>query len=146
MQSGSSDSSSVAHITIADALLATEAAHGGRPALISRHQEIRWTWHDLLSKARSIANGLAALGLTPGDRVGVWSTNCAEWVALQYACALSGLVLVNVNPASNGAASARSSCMKPINAPTTAICSNTPDRERPAACNMPSISARTSGE
>ena len=42
---------------------------------------------------------MPALGLIPGDRIGVWSTNCAEWVALQYGCALSGFVLVNVNPA-----------------------------------------------
>jgi fatty-acyl-CoA synthase len=39
------------------------------------------------------------MGLTPGDRVGIWSTTCAEWVLLQLACARAGMVLVNVNPA-----------------------------------------------
>ena len=43
--------------------------------------------------------GLAGLGLRPGGRVGIWSTNCVEWVLLQLACARFGLVLVNVNPA-----------------------------------------------
>jgi fatty-acyl-CoA synthase len=35
----------------------------------------------------------------PGDRIGVWATNCAEWVMLQFGCALAGIVLVNINPA-----------------------------------------------
>jgi fatty-acyl-CoA synthase len=39
------------------------------------------------------------LGLTNGDRVGVWSTNCAEWILVHLACARIGAVLVNVNPA-----------------------------------------------
>lgn len=85
--------------SIAHALARTVSRHGKRPALISRHQNIRWTWSELIGAARSLANGLARLGMQPGDRIGVWSTNCAEWVTLQYACALSGLVLVNVNPA-----------------------------------------------
>jgi fatty-acyl-CoA synthase len=39
------------------------------------------------------------LGLAPGDRIGVWATNCAEWILLQFAASRAGLVLVNVNPA-----------------------------------------------
>jgi len=45
------------------------------------------------------ARGLTGLGLQPKDRVGIWATNCVEWVLLQYACARAGYVLVNVNPA-----------------------------------------------
>lgn len=89
----------VLRISIAEALRRTESLHGSRLALISRHQNIRWSWSELLDTARSIAGGLASLGLKPGDRIGIWSTNCAEWIALQYACALAGFVLVNVNTA-----------------------------------------------
>jgi fatty-acyl-CoA synthase len=39
------------------------------------------------------------MGLNAGDRVGIWSANCWQWVVLQLACARAGLVLVNVNPA-----------------------------------------------
>jgi fatty-acyl-CoA synthase len=85
--------------SIAQALVETEARYGSRTALVSRHQNLRWTWSELLLAARRLSAGLAGLGLIPGDRIGVWSTNCAEWVALQYGCALSGFVLVNVNPA-----------------------------------------------
>jgi fatty-acyl-CoA synthase len=31
--------------------------------------------------------------------VGIWASNCAEWIFLQLACARTGVVLVNVNPA-----------------------------------------------
>ena len=50
-------------------------------------------------EAQRVASGLRALGLRPGDRAGVWATNCAEWPILQFGCALAGVVLVNVNPA-----------------------------------------------
>ena len=39
------------------------------------------------------------LGLLPGDRAGIWASNCLEWILLQYAAPRAGVVLVNVNPA-----------------------------------------------
>lgn len=48
---------------------------------------------------RALAAGLARSGLGPGDRIGLWAPNCAEWVLTQYAAAESGLILVNLNPA-----------------------------------------------
>ena len=68
-------------------------------ALVSCHQRIRLTWHELAEQVERTARGLAGLGLRPGDRVGVWATNCVEWVYLQLACARAGIVQVNVNPA-----------------------------------------------
>jgi fatty-acyl-CoA synthase len=75
------------------------AAHRDRPALIVRHQQIRWSWGELGDRVDALAAGLLALGLEPGDRIGIWSQNCAEWVLTQFATAKAGLVLVNVNPA-----------------------------------------------
>ena len=46
-----------------------------------------------------MALGLIALGVEPGDRVGIWSPNRFEWVLVQYATARIGAVLVNINPA-----------------------------------------------
>ena len=43
--------------------------------------------------------GLAALGLKPGERIGIWAPNCWEWVVTQFASARAGLILVNINPA-----------------------------------------------
>ena len=42
---------------------------------------------------------MAGLGLRPGDRAGVWASNCVEWILLQHGAARAGVVLVNVNPA-----------------------------------------------
>ncbi len=70
-----------------------------REALIVRHQNVRWTYADLKSRVDALASGLVALGLLPGDRVGIWSPNNAEWVITQFATAKAGLILVNINPA-----------------------------------------------
>src|ERR1700678_3628008 len=70
-----------------------------RDALIVRHQNVRWTYADLKARVDAFAAGLLALGLTPGDRVGIWSPNNSEWVITQFATAKAGLILVNINPA-----------------------------------------------
>ena len=70
-----------------------------REALIVRHQNIRWTYKDLKAQVDAFAAGLLALGLEPGDRIGIWSPNNSEWVITQFATAKAGLVLVNINPA-----------------------------------------------
>ena len=48
---------------------------------------------------QQVAAGLRALGLKPGDRIGVWAANCVEWTMLQFGTALAGVVLVSINPA-----------------------------------------------
>jgi fatty-acyl-CoA synthase len=68
-------------------------------ALVSRHQSVRLSYRDLQENAERTARGLWSLGIRPGDRVGIWACNCVEWVYLQLATALTGAVLVNVNPA-----------------------------------------------
>jgi fatty-acyl-CoA synthase len=70
-----------------------------RPALVTRHQDVRWTYADLLLRSEDLAIGLRALGLQKGDRVGIWSANVSEWVLAQFGTALAGLILVNINPA-----------------------------------------------
>ncbi|MBS0638237.1 MAG: AMP-binding protein [Proteobacteria bacterium] len=70
-----------------------------RPALISCQQGVRLTWRQLAEKVDAFAAGLIALGLQPGDRIGIWSPNNAEWVITQFATAKAGLILVNINPA-----------------------------------------------
>ena len=74
-------------------------SHGPREALVSVHQRVRWSWQELAQRVEEVATGLLAVGLEPGDRVGIWAPNCAEWVVVQFATAKAGLILVNVNPA-----------------------------------------------
>jgi fatty-acyl-CoA synthase len=76
----------------------TVARWGDRPALVVRGG-VRWTYAALGAQAEAFAAGLLALGLEPGDRVGIWSLNNAEWLVTQIATAKAGLILVNINPA-----------------------------------------------
>jgi fatty-acyl-CoA synthase len=85
--------------TIGEMWDAIVAQHGSREALVSRHQEIRWTYAEMNEQVGSCARGLLALGVERGDRVGIWSPNNAEWVVLQFATARIGAILVNINPA-----------------------------------------------
>jgi fatty-acyl-CoA synthase len=68
-------------------------------ALVVSHEGLRLTYGELTERIEQTARGLAGLGLRPGDRVGIWASNCVEWILTQFGCARAGLVLVNVNPA-----------------------------------------------
>ena len=85
--------------TTTEVLRETAQRFPNREALVVRLEGVRLTWAALATEVERTARGLAGLGLQPGDRVGVWASNCAEWILLHLACARSGLVLVNVNPA-----------------------------------------------
>ena len=78
--------------TIGQAFDRAVAAHASRTALVSRHQKIRWTYREFQEQVDAMAAGLVALGLEPGERIGIWSPNCAEWAVIQYATAKAGLV------------------------------------------------------
>ncbi|MDN3903704.1 AMP-binding protein [Arthrobacter sp. YD2] len=58
-----------------------------------------WTYAEFNAEVNAVAAGLLARGIGAGDRVGIWSPNCAEWTVAQYATAKAGAILVNVNPA-----------------------------------------------
>ena len=77
----------------------TAARFADRPALVSRHQDVRLTYAELDAAVDAAAAGLLRAGIRAGDRVGIWAPNCAEWVIVQYATAKVGAILVNVNPA-----------------------------------------------
>src|SRR5439155_17696097 len=68
-------------------------------ALVDVASGRRWTYSELNDEINVVAGGLMALGVEAGDRVGIWSPNCAEWTIAQYAAAKVGAILVNINPA-----------------------------------------------
>ena len=68
-------------------------------ALVVRHQDIRWTYQELAQQVDNLAAGLLALGVEPGDRVGIWGPNSYEWVMVQLATAKIGAIMVCINPA-----------------------------------------------
>ena len=87
------------NLTIGELLHRTASRYPDRLAVASRHQSRRMTWAELSDAADRVARGLWSLGIRRGDRVGLWSTNCIEWIMMHMGCARAGAALVNVNPA-----------------------------------------------
>ena len=85
--------------TIGQALDDAAVVWADRPALIDRGTGTRWNWRQLRDEADGLAAGLLGLGLKPGERIGIWSLNRAEWALTQFAAAKAGLILVTINPA-----------------------------------------------
>ena len=85
--------------TIGENLERTAARVPDNLALVSRHQNRRYTYAEFNAAVDEVARGLLALGFEAGDRIGIWSPNNAEWVLVQYATAKVGVILVNINPA-----------------------------------------------
>ena len=68
-------------------------------ALVVCHQDVRWTYAEFNKRIDNLAAGLLKLGITTGDRVGIWGPNSSEWAVTQMATAKIGAILVNINPA-----------------------------------------------
>jgi fatty-acyl-CoA synthase len=85
--------------TVGENLLATSLRFPDGEALVDLPSGRRWSYSELADWSRLVAKGLLGMGIEKGDRVGIWSPNCPEWVALQFGTALIGAILVNINPA-----------------------------------------------
>ncbi len=68
-----------------------------REVLVSPYQNYRATYSEFLNQCEQAAKALMAQGIKRGDRVGIWSPNRYEWVVVQYATALMGAIMVNIN-------------------------------------------------
>ncbi|MGA9749290.1 MAG: AMP-binding protein [Nocardioides sp.] len=85
--------------TIGENFTRIAGEHADREALVEVATGRRWTYAELDADVDRAARGLIAAGIAKGDRVGIWSPNCAEWTIVQFATAKVGAILVNVNPA-----------------------------------------------
>lgn len=85
--------------TIPAVFARTVARLGDAEAAVFPAQERRFTWQELSDTVDALASGLLDLGISRGDRVGIWSPNRWEWLVTQFATARLGVVLVNINPA-----------------------------------------------
>jgi fatty-acyl-CoA synthase len=86
-------------LTFPQVLQETIRRHREREALVFPQAGCRCNWAEFGSKVALCARGIAALGLQPGEHVGIWATNWPQWVIVQFAAAAAGAVLVNINPA-----------------------------------------------
>lgn len=85
-------------LTVGDMFDRTVEKYPDHPGLISRHQNVRLTYHELQIQANQCAKGLMQLGVRKGQRIGIWSPNRAEWCITQFATSKIGAILVNINP------------------------------------------------
>jgi fatty-acyl-CoA synthase len=85
--------------TIATDLDATIARFGDRDGLVSPFEDVHLSYRAFGGEVDRVARALMARGIGVGDRVGIWSPNCAAWVLVQYATAKIGAILVTINPA-----------------------------------------------
>ena len=85
--------------SVGEVLNETASLYPEHSALVVRHQKRRYTYREFLAKVEIVARGFLHLGVQKGDRVGIWATNCEEWVFTQFATAKIGAILVNINPA-----------------------------------------------
>ena len=56
-----------------------------------------WTYAELLAQAQRLAEALTSR-FEAGEKVVVWAPNIPQWIFMEYACGLAGLVLVTANP------------------------------------------------
>ncbi|KAI1278752.1 Medium-chain acyl-CoA ligase ACSF2, mitochondrial [Halotydeus destructor] len=84
--------------TVPEVLSTTVTEYPDRLAIVSMHQGIEKTYVQFDEDVSSFSSALLGLGVTKGNRVGIWSANCYEWVVTQFATAKMGAILVNINP------------------------------------------------
>lgn len=91
----------ITDLTVGDILRIAAKEDPDKVALVETNMECElgqeWTYQELLQDSERVAYNLLNQ-FNPGDKIAVWSPNTAEWVILEFACALSGMVLVTVNP------------------------------------------------
>jgi fatty-acyl-CoA synthase len=56
-----------------------------------------WTYAELLAQTQHLAEALTSR-FEAGEKVVVWAPNIPQWIFMEYACGLAGLVLVTANP------------------------------------------------
>jgi long-chain acyl-CoA synthetase len=82
-------------LSVYDMIARAAVLHGARPALIQGERQ--WTFTELRARVDALATGLAGLGLTKGDRVGILAQNDVAYVDLYGACARQGIVAYPIN-------------------------------------------------
>ncbi|ALC38570.1 CG12512 [Drosophila busckii] len=104
---GSGDQSYIHHIgkepliyrNVGQQLQLTASQYGSNEAIVSCHEDKRYTFQNLLVEVDRVAAGLRKLGLQRGDAVGLWSPNYVHWYISMLGAARAGLVSVGINPA-----------------------------------------------
>ncbi|OUL06452.1 AMP-binding protein [Bacillus spizizenii] len=85
------------HSTIGRLLEQIAETYPDQEAVVYPDRKIRYTYAQFDSLCRQTAKGLMRMGIGKGDHVAIWASNIPEWLAVQFATAKIGAVLVTVN-------------------------------------------------
>ena len=83
--------------TLGQLLDETVAKYADQEAIVYVDRDYRQTWRQFSNIVDDLAKGLMALGVQKGEKVAIWATNVPYWVALQFATAKIGAVMITVN-------------------------------------------------
>ena len=84
-------------LTLGQVLDRTVARFPDTEAIVYVDRDFRLTYREFGDLVDRLARGLMSLGVRKGEKVAVWATNIPYWVALQFATAKIGAVLLTVN-------------------------------------------------
>jgi len=85
------------NITLGQMLDETVAAFPNNDAVVYVDRNYRLTYREFAAVVDQLARGLMAMGVKRGENVAIWATNIPYWIALQFATAKIGAVLLTVN-------------------------------------------------
>jgi fatty-acyl-CoA synthase len=86
-------------LTIGDYFRRQVAVEPDHEFIVYPDRDLRWTYRDFDVRTDNLAKGLLAIGMKPGDHLGVWARNIPDWLTFMFATAKIGVVLVTMNPA-----------------------------------------------
>jgi fatty-acyl-CoA synthase len=86
-------------LTLGQVLARIADRYPDHDALVFPQVGCRRSYAAFHGEVRAVARALLALGVQPGEHVGIWATNLPQWVLVQFATAHVGAVLVTINPA-----------------------------------------------
>jgi fatty-acyl-CoA synthase len=86
-------------LTIGEVFHATAEKFPDRDAIAFPQLDTKLTYAEFAVECRKLAKALMTLGVKKGDHVGIWATNWPQWLVTQFGAAMTGAVLVNINPA-----------------------------------------------
>ncbi len=85
------------NLTMGELLDEAVARYPDNDAIVYVDRDLRMTYRQFGGVVDRLARGLMALGVRKGEKVAIWATNIPYWVALQFATARIGAVLLTVN-------------------------------------------------
>ena len=87
----------VREYTLGQLLDQTIVRCGPQDALVYSDRDYRLTWFEFGEEVDRLARGLMSLGIRRGEKVALWATNVPHWIALMFATAKIGAILLPLN-------------------------------------------------